>query len=77
MKYLTGIEPMEEGWKQVFMSAIEYKSVMAKDILENQGIKVMVLNQHDSAFHNFGEFSVYVAKENATRAIELLKELKN
>ncbi|NQU53764.1 MAG: DUF2007 domain-containing protein [Bacteroidetes bacterium] len=68
---------MEEGWKEVFITAIEYKSEMAKDILENQGINTVVLNQHDSAYQNFGEFSLYVAQENATRAIELLKELKN
>ena len=68
---------MEEGWKQVFMSAIEYKSEIAKDILENQGIKVVVLNQHDSAYQIFGEFILYVAEENEARAIELLKDLKN
>lgn len=68
---------MEEGWKQVFMTAIEYKSEMAKDILENQGIKVVVLNQHDSAYQNFGEFALFVANENTARAIKLLKELKN
>ena len=68
---------MEEGWKQVFMSAIEYKAEMAKDILEKQDIKVVVLNQHDSAFQNFGEYSLYVSEENEARAIELLKDLKH
>lgn len=68
---------MEKGWKEVFMTVIEYKAEMAKDILENAGIKVVLINQHDSAYQNFGEFNLYVAKENVEKAIELLKELKN
>lgn len=68
---------MEEGWKEVFMTSIEYKAEMAKDILENQEIKVVVLNQQDSAYQNFGEFVLFVAAENEARSIELLKELKH
>lgn len=68
---------MEKGWKQVFMAAVDYKAEMAKDLLEKQGIKVVVLNQHDTAFQNFGEIKLYVSEENEARAIELLKELKH
>jgi hypothetical protein len=68
---------MEKGWKQVFMSAAEYTAEMAKDILEKQNIKVVVLNQHDSAFQNFGDFCLYVSEQDEQRAIELLKDLKH
>ena len=68
---------MEKGWKQVFMTAVDYKAEMAKDLLEKQGMKVVVLNQHDTAFQNFGEITLYVSEENELRAIELLKELKH
>ena len=68
---------MEKGWKQVFMTVVEYKAEMAKDLLEKQGMKVVVLNQHDTAFQNFGEITLYVSEENEARAIELLKELKH
>ncbi len=67
---------MEKGWEEVYMTAEEYKAEMAKDILENAGIKVVVINQHDSAYQAFGEYRVYTAEENAERAAELLKELK-
>jgi hypothetical protein len=67
---------MEKGWEEVYMTAAEYKAEMAKDILENAGIKTVVMNQHDTAYQSFGEYSIYVANENVAKAIELIKELK-
>lgn len=67
---------MEKGWKEVYITAVEYKAEMAKDILENAGIKFVVINQHDSAIQSFGEFCIYTAEENAEQAVELLKHLK-
>jgi len=68
---------MEKGWKEVFMTAHEYKSSMAKDMLENAGIKAVILNQHDSAYQSFGEFSVLVAETDEAKAVEIIKELKH
>ncbi len=68
---------MEKGWKEVYMTVHEYKATIAKNLLENAGIKAVVLNQHDTAYQVFGEFSVHVAKENEEKALELLKKLKN
>ena len=68
---------MEKDWEEVFMTVHEYKASMAKDMLENAGIKAVVLNQHDSAYQSFGEFSVLVAKANVVKAIEIIKELKH
>ena len=68
---------MEKGWKEVYMTAHEYKAEMAREILENEGIKVVVLNQQDTAYKTFGEFSVYVAEADVERSLELLKNLKH
>ena len=67
---------MEEGWQEVFFAGLEYKAEMAKEILENNGIKVVVLNQHDSAFRNFGAVRIFVREEEYEKSITLLKELK-
>jgi hypothetical protein len=67
---------MEKGWEEVYMTAAEYKAEMAKDILENAGIKTVVMNQHDTAYQSFGEYSIYVSNEDVAKAIELIKELK-
>ena len=68
---------MEKGWKVVYFTAQEYKAEMAKEILENEGINVVMLNQHDSAYQSFGEISLYVAEPDETKAVELLKNLKH
>ena len=68
---------MEEGWKQVFLTGEEYKANMAKDILENAGIKAVLMNQQDTAYKSFGDIEVYVQDADEQKAIELLKELKN
>lgn len=68
---------MEEGWKQIFMSSADYMAEMAKDILEKQKIKVVLINHHDSSFPSCGEYCLYVAEEDEARAIDLLKDLKN
>lgn len=67
---------MEEGWKEVYMTAEEYKTEIAKDILESAGIRFVVINQHDSAIQSFGEYRIYTAEENVEQAVELLKQLK-
>lgn len=67
---------MEEGWKEVYMTGSEYKAEIAKVKLEVAGIKLVVLNQHDTAIQSFGEFRVFVADEDVTKAVDLLKELK-
>lgn len=68
---------MEKGWKEVYMTAHDYKASMAKDMLENEGIKAVILNQHDTAIKAFGEFSVHVAEADETKAVEILKKLKH
>ena len=68
---------MEKGWKKAFTTINEYEAEIAKDILENEGISVVVINQKDTAYKTFGEIYVYVQEENAERADELLKNMKH
>lgn len=67
---------MEKDWKEVYMTAHEYKAEMAKEILENEGIRVVVIDQQDTVYKVFGEYRVYVAEAEELRAVELLKNLK-
>ncbi len=68
---------MEKGWKEVFVTDQDYQAAMAKDILEDNGIKVVVLNQHDSIYKVFGSISVHVPDGDAELAEALLKEFKH
>jgi hypothetical protein len=68
---------MENGWKEVFLTAHEYKATLAKDLLENEGLEVVVVNQHDTAIKSFGDYVIYVKESNEQKALQLLKELKH
>lgn len=68
---------MEEGWKVVYLTTDEYKAEIANDLLENEGVKGIILNQHDSGLQNFGNFCIYVAQNDESRAVEILKSLIN
>lgn len=68
---------MEKDWKQVFLTGELYRAEMAKEILENNGINAVVLNQKDSSYITFGNIEVYVNEQDESRAIEILKDLKN
>lgn len=68
---------MEEGWKVVYLTTDEYKAEIANDLLENEGVKGIILNQHDSAFQNFGNFFIYVVQNDESKAVEILKSLIN
>ncbi len=68
---------MEKGWKEVFLTAHEYKAVMAKDILENEGVKAVIINQQDTAYKSFGNYVVYVEESEEQKALELLKAFKH
>ncbi len=67
---------MEKGWKEVFLTNQEYQALIARDILEHSGIRVVIINQHDSTYTTFGEHAVYVPEEFEETALELLNEIK-
>ena len=61
----------------MYFTSHEYKADIAIELLENEGIKVVKLNQHDTAYQAFGEISLYVAEKDEGKAVELLKNLKH
>lgn len=68
---------MEKDWAEVFLTEQEYQAIIARDVLENNGIVAIVLDQHDSTYKTFGEYRVLVPLEMENKAIDLLKDLKN
>lgn len=68
---------MEKGWKQVLLTAFDYQAEMAKSILEENGIRAVVLNHRESVYKVYGEYEVYVEEKSESEALELLKDLKN
>jgi len=63
---------MDDSWIKVFSTSLPWQAVMAKQVLEENGIEAVVINQQDSSFF-FGEAMVYVEGKWEDQAKELLK----
>lgn len=66
---------MEKDWVSVLHTGETFQAEIAKEILENEEIKCVIINEHDSTFPSIGDFEVMVHKDFAEKAIELLKDL--
>ncbi len=67
---------MEKDFVIVFTTAQDHQAEIAREILEDNDIKSVVLNQKDSMY-KFGDIEVYVHKDNLEKAEEILKKLKS
>jgi len=65
---------MESDWVKIFEYTDEVKCEMARQILEDDEIESVVLNKKDRAY-GFGEFELYVKRNNVIIAKRILKEL--
>jgi len=65
---------MEKDWGLIFSTGKLYQAEMAKDILEDNDIEVVLINKQDSIYL-FGEIDLYVKPENVIRAKFLIKDV--
>jgi len=65
---------MESNWDVVFTTNKLYQAEIARNILEENKIEVVVLNKQDS-FYLIGDIEVLVKPEDIVRANLLLKDL--
>lgn len=63
-----------EGWTEIFSTSSSALANIKKHVLEDKGISVILLNQKDSLYNNFGEIKLYVKPDNAVRAIRIIQE---
>jgi len=66
---------MEKDWVSVFRTSQDFQAEIAKEILENEEIKCVIIDENDSLFPSIGEIEVMVHKDYEEKAKELLKDL--
>lgn len=66
---------MEKDWVKVRGFDKAYLAEIAKEVLVDNDIQSVILNKQDGLYLTFGDIEVYVAKENAVKAIDCLKTL--
>lgn len=67
---------MEKGWKKIYFSGDEFKVLIARDLLTEQGINAVIMNQKDSSYGSFGDVELYVEEQDEEGADRILDQLK-
>jgi hypothetical protein len=65
---------MEKEWVQIFVSLDELQIEFARQTLERVEIESVIVNKQDSTY-KFGHIELYVHRDNAVRAKQILKDL--
>ena len=66
---------MEKDFVKVYSTSASFQADIAREILEENNIRGILLNQHDSMIPSIGEIEVYVHKNDQAKALEILKTL--
>jgi hypothetical protein len=64
---------MEKEWVKIFEAPDEMKIEFARQALERIEIDSVIINKKDRAY-SFGQFELYVHRDNAIRAKQILKD---
>ena len=64
---------MEDGWTKVYSTDKPYQADIMLEVLEENDIVGVVLNKKDSSCISFGMTELYVNKDDAEKAKEIIK----
>ena len=64
---------MEKDWIKVYTTNDAMKADLVKDLLDNNDIPAVVLNKKETLTVIIGYAEVYVEREDAVKAINLIK----
>lgn len=68
---------MEKDWVTVFATESPFEAELVNGMLKENGIESVIINQRDSAYGVFGKAYVYVYKDFAERALQLIQNTEN
>lgn len=66
---------MEKSWKKIYFSGDEFKVLMARDLLAENGINAVIINQKDSSYLAFGDVELYIEEHDEKEALKILDQL--
>lgn len=66
---------MEKGWEKIYFAGDEFKVIIARDLLAENGINAVIMNQRDSSYLFFGDIELYVEEQDAEKSREILDQL--
>ena len=66
---------MENDWKKILVSPDSIRVEILKQMLEENGIKSVVINKQDSSYR-FGNIELYVHQDQEQLAAQLINDVK-
>lgn len=63
----------QQEWSLLKASSQLYELQLIKGMLEEHGIRAVILNQQDSSYQSFGEIKLMVPSEQLKQAEEIIK----
>ena len=66
---------MEKSWKKIYFSGDEFKVLIARDLLAENGINAVIINQKDSSYLVFGDVELYIEEQDEQEALKVLDQL--
>ena len=61
-------------WQKIFSDALEHRVQIVRDVLDDRGIKSVIINKKNTAYNNFGLFELQVTPDNVIRAIKIIAD---
>ena len=62
------------NWQRVFSDDQGRKAQLVRSILEESGLKPVLLSKKDSSYNNFGSFEIYVSPDHVLKAIRIIND---
>ncbi|MBN2669733.1 MAG: DUF2007 domain-containing protein [Bacteroidales bacterium] len=66
---------MEDNWINVISFQKMYLAEIAKEVLEDNGIKAVIMNKQDASY-KFGDIEIYVQLDDLEVAKDLIKDIE-
>lgn len=60
-------------WQKVFSAEQAYKAEIVKDVLENHGMRPVLISKKDSNYSNFGLNEVHVSSDEVIKALKIIE----
>lgn len=61
-------------WSKIYESKKPYRAEIVKDILEQKGIKAIIMDKKDSAYDIFGQMEVHVEAKEVLNALKIIED---
>ena len=68
---------MEKDWVQIYQNSQQHLAELIKGMLSEHEINAIVLSTRDSIYGSFGEYQLYVHRDDVIRANHLIEKHGN